>query len=284
MRSLTVVIAVAEGRSALTDALAVLAPQLDKGLRLLVVGAGDPPITLEGSDAEWIECGEDDLVPRRWALGMARAESEWIALTTSHFVPASDWLDTLQTIELPTEVAALGGAFDPPKGHTPAAWATYFLRYGVYLNFQKRQPVEDLAADNAAYRRADLERHRTHWEDGFWEPEIHRHLLADGRLLIFEPSLRVKQHGAFDVSSFCRQRRSHGRRYGADRLTGRGTAEKLARLATSPLLPAVLLAKVARRILPHRPYRTAFLTALPALALFVGAWALGEAEGYWSAR
>jgi hypothetical protein len=199
-------------------------------------------------------------------------------------VRAPDWLHTLRRADLSDEVAAVGGAFDPPKSLGPAAWATYFLRYGVYLGYRERQPVADLAADNAAYRRADLERHREQWEDGFWEPEIHRRLLAEGRRLLFEPRLRVEQRGSFGVGNFCRQRRHHGRRYGAHRLRGRGSAEKLARIATSPLIPPVLLAKVARRILPHRPYRTAFLTALPALALFVCAWALGEAEGYWSTR
>jgi hypothetical protein len=154
----------------------------------------------------------------------------------------------------------------------------------VYLRYRERQPVADLAADNAAYRRADVERHREQWEDGFWEPEIHRLLLAEDRRLLFEPRLRVEQRGTFSVREFCRQRRHHGRRYGADRLRGRGLAERLARIAAFPLIPPVLLTKVARRILPHRPYRTAFLTALPALALFVSAWALGEVEGYWSTR
>jgi hypothetical protein len=52
-------------------------------------------------------------------------------------------------------------------------------------------------------------------------------------------------------------------------------------LAAAPLVPAVLVVRIARRVWPLRGYRGVFLRALPWLWLFAAAWALGEAAGAW---
>ena len=48
----------------------------------------------------------------------------------------------------------------------------------------------------------------------------------------------------------------------------------------SMALPPVLLARIATRVLGKRRHREELLRSLPLIALFVCAWAAGEAMGY----
>ena len=283
--SFTVVIAVWEEPAALAEGLAALLPQVGERDEVLVVGNSGRPAELdEYSRARWLEEPPAALVPHLWARGIGEAAGAWVALTTAHFVPASDWLARLREQARVEGVAGVGGSIDPPRGLGPAAWATWFLRYSAYLPCRHRQAVRDLAGDNAAYRRADLCEHRQVWDDGFWEPDFHRRMLREGRELIFDPQVRVTQRASFGVRRFCRQRRHHGRQFGNARMRGKGLALRLAGVLAFPLIPPLLLAKVGRRVLASGRHFGPFLAALPVLVLFVTAWALGEVEGYWSAR
>ena len=116
--------------------------------------------------------------------------------------------------------------------------------------------------------------------DGFWEPEFHRALLAEGKTLAFVPALRVTQRASFGIRCFCAQRLSHGRHYGEDRMQAKSWLARLARVATAPLIPVVLLLKIAQRLRDRPSYLGPFLRALPVLLLFISAWTLGETWGY----
>jgi len=55
---------------------------------------------------------------------------------------------------------------------------------------------------------------------------------------------------------------------------------RIARVVTSPLIPAVLLAKILGRVVVSRRYFGRLLFSLPLLFVFVVAWTLGEVFGY----
>jgi len=282
--SFTVVIAVWEEPAALKEALAALKPQLGARDEVLVVGnLGRPDFLQEFSWMHWLEQPPEALVPHLWARGINASKGEWVALTTAHFVPAADWLARLREGSESEGAAGVGGFIDPPRGVGLDAWATWFLRYSAYFHLRRRQSVHDLAGDNAAYRRVDLSTHAQAMGDGFWEPDFHRLVLAQGRELVFDPRLRVTQQASFGVRRFCRQRRHHGRQFGEARMRGKSYALRLAGILALPLIPPLLLAKVGRRVLAHGRHIGPFLASLPVLALFVTAWALGEVEGYWRA-
>ena len=70
--------------------------------------------------------------------------------------------------------------------------------------------------------------------------------------------------------------------FGQARMRGRGWPLRLAGALACPLVPWILLAKVARRVWRSGRDLAPFLASLPVLGLFAAAWALGEAEGYLS--
>lgn len=281
----TVVIAVWEEPAALEESLTALVPQLNRGDTVLVVGNSMRPEFLRETDqVRWLMEGPETLIPHLWARGISMAQGAWVVLTTSQFVPADDWLPRFRKHTGSERIVGIGGFIDPPRGVGLAAWATWFLRYSAYFHLRRQQPVQDLAGDNAAYRRKDLNAHAEVMDDGFWEPDFHRLVLQEDRELLFDPQVRVRQRTSFGARRFCRQRRHHGRQFGARRMQGRGLALRLAGVLSFPLIPPLLLAKVARRVLIYGRHFGAFLACLPVLTLFVTAWSLGEVEGYWRAR
>ncbi len=158
--------------------------------------------------------------------------------------------------------------------------ATYFLRYSGYLHLDSEQRVHDLAADNASYRRDALASHPEWRRDGFWEQDFHRRLEAEGRPLWWLPQIRVAQRRSFGFRKFLKQRFHHGLRFGRERVGRRGASFRVAAAVASPAVPAILFSKILARVVRSRRDWGAFLTALPILVCFIGAWSLGEAAGY----
>lgn len=280
---LSVVIAVWETEAALRSCLAALEPQRAGTAEVLAVANFEAPPGLAELHPwiTWLRISKEALIPQLWAAGIAAARGEIVVTTTAHFEPAPDWLRSISAAHRRLEASGIGGAILPPEGGSNTEWATYFLRYSGHSELRREQHAEDLAADNAAYRRSDLRAHRSAWQDGFWEPDFHRLVLASGGALYFVPDVRVTQRAAFGVVRFCTQRHRHGRQFGRSRATGWALGVRLAALAASPLVPLILLAKVTRPSLAQGGHRVRFLVALPWLILFILCWSVGEAEGYW---
>lgn len=269
----------------LVECLEALAPQREGATDVVVVTPA--PVADLGARFPWISCvsaSPDLLIPHLWSLGIAAARREVVALTTAHFTPAPDWVSVIRACHARLPSAGIGGKVEPPRGGGLVAWATYFLRYSPYLGYDREQAVADLAGDNAAYKRAVLNAHPECLRDGFWEQEFHKSVRSEGQSLTFIPGMRVRLRTSFGFAPFIRQRLRHGREFGRRRLEGRAPAWRVAAVAASPLIPAVLLGKIALRVLRSRRDWRPFLAALPILCAFVLAWALGEASGYLAPR
>jgi glycosyltransferase involved in cell wall biosynthesis len=217
------------------------------------------------------------LVPELWAAGIAASRGPIVALTSAHCVPEPDWLHrVLQALSDGT--AAVGGAIEPDADAGAVQWAVYFCRYSRYMLPFPAEAVDDLAADNAAYRRDALDVCRAAWADGFWEPTVHAALRRSGGVLRLDPALVVRHRGAFPLGRFLGQRFRHGRAFGRARALP-GPWRRLLALA-GPAIPLVLLGRIVRRVAARRRHRAALVRALPALGLFLAAWAAGEVVGY----
>lgn len=280
---LSVVIAVWETEAALRPCLTALEPQRGDTTEVLAAAnfAAPPELMELHPWLVWMQVAEAALIPDLWAAGIAAARGEIVVTTTAHFEPAPDWLERVSTTHRRLGAAGIGGAILAPETGSNADWATYFLRYSGHSERRREEQADDLAADNAAYRRSDLQAHRSVWQNGFWEPDFHRRVRASGGELYFAPDVRVTLRSSFGVRRFCAQRRSHGRQFGRSRTGGSAPGVRLAALVGSPLVPSILLAKVTRRSLASGGHRARFFAALPWLILFILCWSVGEAEGYW---
>ena len=157
--------------------------------------------------------------------------------------------------------------------------AVYLLRYSRYARPFARFETDDLAGDNALYDRGALFAHRAAYAEGFWEPEIHARLLAEGRRLLRDPAIAALHRNAYGAFEFAAQRLAHGRRFGNDRARAMPGLRRALYLALSPAVPLILGVKVVRIALARSETRRALPRAAWPLSLFLLAWGAGEMRG-----
>lgn len=281
--TLSIVIAVWNDDAGLAEALEGVLRQADPETEVLVVSNVDlpPPLPDDPKRIRWIRKPDDALVPQLWSAGIAAATGRVVAVTTSHFTPEPGWVRAVLAAHQRSPAAGIGGRIEPPRGRGAVAWATYFLRYSDYFGWDTERAVTDIAGDNASYKRDALQAHWPTIAGGFWEPDFHARVLAEGGELRFVPEIRMRQHTSYGFLTFCRQRLDHGMHFGSERIRGRSSAERAMRVASAPLIPAVFLGKIAMRVIRSGRDFGPFLGSFPVLAAFVLAWVTGEVSGYW---
>jgi hypothetical protein len=158
-------------------------------------------------------------------------------------------------------------------------WAAYFSEYGLFATTRTDTGEGmQLTGANVAYRRSIVGDVVAWASAGEWENVAHERLRARGSSLHFVDSAPVYQNKTYEFWDFCRDRYEHGRDYARTRLVEERGARRWLLTAVTPLLPVVILTRVARAAAPTR--WGAFLRALPATLAFVSAWSVGEAVGY----
>jgi hypothetical protein len=281
----SIVIAVWQGLAALDRCLEALARQRDDATEVIVVSNFALPASVATSHP-WVRLVATRstlLIPHLWSAGIAQSTHPIVAITTAHFVPAPSYLRELRQAHARLDTPAIGGAIDPPAAGDVVTWATYFLRYSTYLDWDSERRAADFAGDNASYKGAALQTAHEIDPEGFWEQPVHRALLASGHVLYFVPDIRVTQAASFGFGPFCVQRFRHGREFGRERIE-RDPSARLMRIATAPLVPFLLLGRVVQRVMRSGRNLGALVRSLPVLICFVLAWSLGETAGYLARR
>jgi hypothetical protein len=219
------------------------------------------------------------LAPELWREGITLSSGAIVALTISPMEVADNWVTTIRD-RLSMGIDAVGGAIDAGKGLRLADWAEYFCRYSPDLPPFPVHESLHLPGDNAAYRRDRLDEVQHSWQDGFWEPEVHRALKERGATLVHDPALLVLQGRSAGFSAFCRQRLVHGRQYGRQRGQRFSGLRNTVGIALAFVVPLLMLARSARIVFARGRHRARFMASLPVLLVFDAAWALGEARGH----
>lgn len=227
----------------------------------------------------FLPAAPDALAPVLWGMGLSAASGTVVAFTINQCTVQAGWgralLDGMAAGD-----AGVGGRIDLDRSTSRTGRAVYFLRYSAFaasVDAPRRQ-VQDIAGDNAGYRRDVLLRYAERWTHGFWEVEVHHFMRADGETLALVPGMQATFGGSPRLGAFLRQRFAHGRHFGAWRVRVGGRSPW--RIAPAcPLVPFVLLLRTARR-LTGVPGAIAELGAsiIPFL-LLAFAWAMGEAAG-----
>lgn len=229
--------------------------------------------------ARWLACAPGSRIPDMWRDGILVAHGEYVALLTAHCVPSERWLAALRSLDLPSGVAAIGGYFVNAADASALDWAIYLLRYAPFSRPAALRVADNVAADNAVYRRDAILACEDLLPRGFWELEYHRRFAARGLRLLLSPDLPVEHRNRYSAAEFAEQRRVHGFHFGRDRARRLGRLGRLAYFLASPAIPVVLLAKViarARRYGWLGHVRPAVLFSLAAMCVN---WGLGEARG-----
>ncbi len=223
------------------------------------------------------------LAPDLWGEGLRATDAPLVAFSTAQMIAVPGWLAALRGRLEDTGSAAAGGPIAPAGGLSAADRALYLLRYVNYM-----PPVRDRTdglveppGDNALYRREALSGLEPLREGGFWEVEVHRQLRRRGLRLAMADDAVVDFQGGGSLVQAIRQRRAHARHYGSARASRMRNGERLVRSAAAPVVPAILLRRIAAALAARGQGVGPWLSALPHLSLLLAAWSIGEATGTW---
>jgi hypothetical protein len=139
---------------------------------------------------------------------------------------------------------------------------------------------EDLAGDNASYKRALLVEEWEHLRDGFWEPVIHPVLRSRGVGLWHTPAMLVRQGRSCGFGAFARQRNEHGRLFARQRGPHFSRARHAIGVLGSPAVPFLMTARMLRNVFAKRRFRAQALASVPLIFALNVVWAYAEARGH----
>ena len=246
---------------------------------LVVDGSAESSLDLvrkRFSSARFLSMPSGTLVPALWGRGLREARGRIVAFTIAQCRVGAGWARTL--IEgIRAGAAGVGGPIDVRPGTSATGRATFYLRYSAWLNASDGT-VREIAGDNAAYDHAALRAVRNDATEAFWEVEAHARFRELGRTLMMHPGATAWFTDDTGLATMAARRFAHGRHSGAFRVRD-GIRTRWQMVLASPVVPFVLLARVARRVIRGRGHVVSFLTSLGAFLVLAFAWAAGEAIG-----
>jgi hypothetical protein len=281
---LSVVIILLEGAKSLVRCLSALAQQQNAPLFEVIVPCDDRFRAAVGQVqgfpfARVIAVEGMRTFAELRTLGVKQARGRIVALTEDHCVPGADWCrQIVQTHVQP--YAAIGGAVEKLTPDSPLNWSFYLADYVRYMHPASAGPSLALTDCNVSYKRAVLAEIANVWAVEFHEPLVHHALHERGKILWFAPTIVVQQQRSLQLGAALRDRYEFGRLFGSERSAQAPLGQRLRYLLSSPLLPLLLVGRVAREIWRKRVYGLPFVRALPLLTLMCTVWAWGEFVGY----
>lgn len=282
---ISIIIASKNGRETIEECLSSIRKQKKSFVEIVVADQstdGSLEIVKKNfPDIKLIEISESLLIPELWGEGIRASSGKIVALTTSNFIPANNWIDKIKE-SLKPPYSAVGGAIENSSVGSLGDWALYFCRYSNYMLPFEKKDVNDMAADNAAYSRKALEPYKEFFKNGFWENFINSLMIKDGLKILQTPDIVVVHKKSFNILSFSKQRFLHGSFYGEERSKSFTLIKRLIFVLASPLIPLIHLRRISKRVYSRKRHIAKFLQALPVLVLFIVCWSAGEFCGYLS--
>jgi hypothetical protein len=217
------------------------------------------------------------------ARGLALARAPIVALLEDHGRPAPGWCAALVRAHA-KDYAAVGGPIENGVDRS-LNWAVFFCDFGRYQLPVPEGPAPNASDANVSYKRAHLDAIADVWSKFFHETAVNGALRARGDVIAMAPDAVVYQHRLFlTLSGALRERYVWGRSYAAGRAKVAAPSRRVVLALLSPLLPLLLLSRMALTVRRKGRCSGAFVRALPTTALLLLAWSAGEMAGYATGR
>jgi hypothetical protein len=213
------------------------------------------------------------------ARGIEAARGDIVAMLEDHGRPDAHWARRMAAAHR-EPWAAVGGAIENGIDR-PLNWAVYFCDFGRYQNPLPAGESEFASDANICYKRSALESVQGAWQGQYRETEVNWELRSRGQKLALAPDAVVyQQRLGLRLATALAERYIWGRSYAESRCSLISRGKQLALAATSPLIPIVLVSRMARDAFSRRRNFSAFLRSVPITALLACAWSAGEARTY----
>lgn len=254
------------------------------GAEVIVVAAGNEAYASRiASDFPWtrvIHAPETRKVPALRFRGVEAATAELVAVIEEHCSAKSDWLHRAIDAHSSGNYGAVGGAISDYNYDRLRDWVVYFCEYNGSLPPAPTGETDQLNDANIAYRRNLLIENAHLLTDGYWTMTMHPILLAKGTKFLSVPEMIVYHRGPFDFAYYVWQRYLFSRAYAGVRARTQSTLRRLAYLVGAPLIPAMLLARMALKVFQKGCRARQFILTLPLIVPALIVLVAGEWVGY----
>ena len=217
------------------------------------------------------------------ARAIREATGDLIVLTEDHCIPSPDWVRRLYEAQAPGR-AAVGGMVEAVPDASAVDWAFYYVDFFRYMRPAPAGRSKSLTVCNVAYRRSFLAEIAPLWEHIFHETAINEALRDRFGALWLEPRAQVRMRRNVRFSDAVYERYAFGRLFGCTRLEFAGGGHRLYYVVLSPLLPVLLLGRMAGKAARSATGIRNFVRSAPFLVAMVAAWSWGEWLGYATRR
>lgn len=251
--------------------------QLQSGTVELLLATTRPDAQARWPGTRIVQCPPGSNVPAMRLAGVRAATAPFIALTEDFCVPADGWAEALLEARGRVKASVLGGPIARRSG-SAADWALTFAEYGRFFRRAPEGEVADLPSINVAYDADRLRQALPADAEGLFEVQLHAQLRARGDFFWRLPGVVMFDENDRSFSVAMRAQFHHGRLFGGERVRDRGLFSRFVRCALTPVVPVVLLNRIAREA-AAAGHASEVWRSLPALLLLLGAWATGEAIG-----
>lgn len=284
-RRVSVVIASIVGPPFIDDCLESIRAEAERlRAEVIVVACGDEAYAERiRSKFPWIQVvhqPQREGVPSLRRRGVERAGGEIVAIIEEHCLAAPDWIEQALAAHALGDYAAVGGPVADHSYRRLRDWVVYFLEYNISLPPAPDGETTFLNGANVAYRRDVLLGHRALLERGYWEASLNPALLAEGFRFRSAPRMIVHHRGPFEFGYYLGQRYWFSRAFAGARAQSMPWPKRLAYLVLAPVVPLLLLARMAARVGRRRCRVPQFVMSLPLLAPAVVVYVCGEWMGY----
>ena len=215
-------------------------------------------------------------VPALRRHGVEESSGDLIAVIEEHCSAKEDWLATVISALESGEYSAVGGPVVDYNYDKLRDWTVYFCEYNGALPPFAAGETGNLNDANIAYPRSVLMEHKSLLDDGYWPMTLHGTLLASGHKMLSVPGMVVYHRGPFPYRYYLGQRFLFSRAYTGVRAQNKSALWRLIYLVAAPVLPAVLLARIALRVFSKRCHIGKFILALPLTIIALVVLVAGE--------
>lgn len=283
MPQISVVIASKVGSPFIDQCLSSIKNEAGKlDAEVIVIAAGTKTYASRiAADFPWIRvihAPDIKKVPALRRRGVEEATGELVAIIEEHCSAKSDWLHQAAAAHSIGDYGAVGGPIIDYSYDRLRDWVVYFCEYNGALPPVPKGETSHLNDANIAYRRQLLIDHVHLLDDGYWPMTLHATLLAKGTRFLSVPEMVVYHRGPFDFGYYLRQRYLFSRAFAGVRAQTQSSVRRLAYLVGAPLIPAILLGRMALNVWKKRCRVRQFILTLPLtitalVVLVAGEWA-----------
>lgn len=250
---------------------------------IVAVPESDPACRVVDEEFPWAElvtvtAGRGANLAELRAAAYVWARGEIIAFTDAHCSVAPGWIEAIRRAMASGADVAAGAVLNRTAG-SMADWTAFLFDYGDFLPPIAGGPATTFSGNNIAYRREMLGDPESYARGGLLKYFVNLRLAREGRRMVTAPAMVVSYRRQIQLARLLRDRFHFGRCFAAQRLSEAGGAFRFWYRALAPLLPALVVIRLFRRLLARPVLRRETVRAALPLTLVGLAWGAGETAG-----